>query len=108
METLFAVDGLNLTLSMNVARQYILYFSAFFVKLALHNDRICEAPPHASLDIHSCTINYTANTPTPWAIALKIEDFEASSPEIPLSGTSLQFIVEVYSDTSTCKTRMWS
>ena len=72
----------------------------------LHVGRICGAPPHTLLDFYTCTITYTANTTLPWVIALKIEDFETSLPEKALSGTSLQFIVKVYRDTSPCKTRM--
>lgn len=86
-------------------RVSLLSFIFPFVQLTLRIDRVCGQPPHAFLDNQSCTINYTANTLTPWAIALKIEDFEASSPTIALSGTSLQFIVQAYIDKSTCEKR---
>ena len=74
--------------------------------LYLHS--VCGRPPDASLDGAKCTIKYTPTTMKPWVIALKVEDFETSTSRNALSSISLQFIVEVYRDTYTCKTRMWS
>ena len=102
---MFVADGLGLDLRMNVPRLYTHLFSAFAI--VPYPDSVCDAPPDASLDEQNCIIKYTPTTPISWVIALQIEDFERSSPTVALSSSSLQFIVQVYLDASTCQTRMW-
>ena len=92
----------------NECHEYVSLFSSPFAAFPLHAASVCGAPPNAHLDEEKCTIQYTPSSMTPWVIALKIEDFELSSPNIALSGTSLQFIVDVYLDTATCETRMYN
>jgi hypothetical protein len=67
---------------------------------------VCNGFPGAILNDYPCRMTYTATVVGTWAVALKIEDFESSSTSTPLSSSSMQFIVVVYSSTTTCKTRM--
>ena len=82
------------------------YFLLFFFSTIIRHvfNSVCNGFPDAALNGQSCTMTYTATSTGSWIVALKIEDMEFSSETIPLSSTSVQFLVIVYSNTSDCKT----
>ena len=83
-------------------------FSSYLFMLfnLLKTNRVCNGLPGAYLDSETCTMNYTAAVVGMWVIALKIEDFQQPWQSVPLSGTSLQFIVIVQSNANTNISRM--
>ena len=53
-----------------------------------------------------CTLQYSATGSTGWyAVALQIEDFVSTSSTIPLSSVPLQFLILVFTSTSSCNRR---
>ena len=63
---------------------------------------ICSGFPGAVLDSNTCTITYTANRGTGFkAAAIMIEDFIPGSNS-PMSSVALQFLVLVFSSSSSC------
>jgi hypothetical protein len=81
------------------------YFILFYSFTVVYINRVCNGLPDALLNNESCTITYTAKIADSWVVALKIEDYEFSSQAVPLSGTSIQFIVTVTPITESCTTR---
>lgn len=83
-------------------------FSSYYFMLfnLLKTNRVCNGLPGAYLDSETCTMNYTAAVVGSWVVALKIEDFQQAWQTVPLSGTSLQFIVTVQSNTNANIPRM--
>jgi hypothetical protein len=66
---------------------------------------VCDGFPGAILNPYPCAMTYNANETGSWVVALKFEDFQFSSQTIPMSISSVQFIITV-SNTSLCTTRM--
>ena len=64
---------------------------------------VCNGFPGTILNGQLCTMTYTATRTGSWVVALKIEDLEFSSQTTPLSSTSVQFIIIVYSSMGGCK-----
>ncbi|UJR29670.1 hypothetical protein I4U23_017218 [Adineta vaga] len=63
---------------------------------------VCGPQPNAQLNETNCFLTYHAIGNKPVVIALKIEDFISTSSNTCLSGTSLQFIIRVYTDNHRC------
>ena len=81
-------------------------FLASFLRFDLSKmNRVCNGLPGAYLDNQACTMNYTTTAVGLWVVALKIEDFQYASDTVPLSGISLQFIVNVRPSTNSSISR---
>lgn len=52
--------------------------------------------------LYAIVVSYTTTAVGFWAVSLMMEDYEFSWQTTPLSVTPLQFLVEVYTVTSTC------
>ncbi|CAF4137824.1 unnamed protein product [Rotaria socialis] len=63
---------------------------------------ICNTFPRATLITDNCTMSYTASAVGFWAVSLMMEDYEFTWKKNFLSATFLQFLVQVYTSSSTC------
>ncbi|CAF4528937.1 unnamed protein product, partial [Rotaria magnacalcarata] len=61
---------------------------------------ICNTFPGATLATDNCTMSYTASVVGFWAVSLMMEDYEFTWQTTPLSATSLQFLVQLYTSRS--------